>query len=236
MSQLENIPGKENEEKVMFQKKETIPGKGEPFQQEPERQDYLDTVALNKKAGKPVNTVLKGSRITGDIKVSCDVEVSGEVQGNITSEGDAKIHIQGMCKGSLQTEDGDIVVSGELSDGNIISGGSVTVTGSFKGGEISAKDKLSIDGILEGKIKAKEVEIGAKTTGTAEITYTDFISIAKGAKINGSIKHQAKKSEETDKTMGNGRIVSIGSQAGKSAKDTKKDDEKVEEVAAKSNT
>jgi len=70
-----------------------------------------------------LNTLLKGSRLTGDITVSCDMELSGEVEGNITCEQNANIVIKGICKGSIKTEEGNVTIEGEINSGDIISGG-----------------------------------------------------------------------------------------------------------------
>ena len=179
----------------MFEKKEVNLNQGEATRKEGEKQDHVDALSTMKKSNRPTNTVLKGSRITGDIKVNCDVDVSGEVLGNITSDGDAHIHIQGLCKGTVQTAEGDIIVSGDLQDGNIISGGNVTVTGSFKGGEMRAKEKLYIDGTFEGRLQANDIEVGPRTQGKGELVYGEFISIARGARIDANVVHEGKKAK-----------------------------------------
>jgi hypothetical protein len=37
-------------------------------------------------SSKKSNTILKGSKLTGDINVTCDLELAGDVEGNITSK------------------------------------------------------------------------------------------------------------------------------------------------------
>ena len=198
----------------MFQKREVKPMSGEVIDQQPQRQDYIDTVNMNDTKRRPTNTVLRGSKITGDIKVSCDMDVSGEIQGNITSEGEANIHIQGTCNGSVETKKGNIIISGQLNNGNIVSGGNVTITGTFKGGEVCAQEKLYVDGTFEGKIVANEVEVGPQTQGKGEIVYGEFISIARGARIEAKVT-QGKKASDADKRLSSGKIVSMPAQQAK---------------------
>ncbi len=140
----------------------------------------------------PGNTILKGSKLIGDITVSCDLELSGEIQGNITSEKNANIIIRGVCKGNIETREGNVDIEGELEGGNIIAGNNVTITGKFKGGEIRAKGKISINGEFSGKLEADEIEIGPDTKGNGEILYREYISIARGAKIEAHISQVSK--------------------------------------------
>lgn len=134
-----------------------------------------------------VNTILKGSRVTGDITVSCDLELSGEVIGNITCEQGSNILIKGICRGSIKTDAGNATIEGELHDGDIIGGGDITITGKFNGGEIISKGRIRIDGEFCGRLEGNEIEIGANAVGKGELFYREFISISKGAKIEGQI-------------------------------------------------
>jgi len=134
-----------------------------------------------------VNTLLKGSRLTGDITVSCDMELSGEVEGNITCEQNANIVIKGACRGSIKTEEGSATIEGELSEGDIIAGGDITVTGKFSGGKAISKGKIRINGEFSGRLEAKEIEIGPNAKGRGELFYRESISISRGAKIEAQI-------------------------------------------------
>jgi cytoskeletal protein CcmA (bactofilin family) len=199
--------------------------------QEPERLGYIDTTSLTEKRTKPSNTVLKGSKITGDINVSCDLDVSGEIHGNITSDGDANIHIQGVCMGSVHTKQGNIIISGQLSKGDIVSGGTVTLTGSFKGGLIQAKEKISINGEFEGKLESKEVEVGAETVGKGEIIYGEFVSIARGAKIEATVTHRAQNGVAEKKA----KDINVARKSPTSGTTAVKDDNSHESPAEKEN-
>ena len=138
---------------------------------------------VESKKSDSVNKILKGSKLSGNIHVTCDMELSGDVEGNITSEQDSSIVIKGSCKGNIETKGGSVVIDGQLSEGNIIAGRDVTITGKFHGGEVRAKGRVYINGEFNGKLEGNEVELGPKAHGKGEISYMENISVAKGAKI-----------------------------------------------------
>jgi cytoskeletal protein CcmA (bactofilin family) len=133
------------------------------------------------------NTILKGSKLIGDINVTCDLELSGEIEGNITSELNSNIVIKGCCKGNIYTREGNVVIDGELNSGDIIAGNNVKISGKFNGGEVKAKGKIYINGEFQGRLEANEIEVGPGASGNGELLYRECISIAKGAKIEGQI-------------------------------------------------
>jgi cytoskeletal protein CcmA (bactofilin family) len=153
------------------------------------------TVARSSK----VNKILKGSKMLGDINVTCDLEVSGDVDGNITSLQESNILIKGVCKGSIETKKGSVEIEGELQGGNITAGKDVKITGKFNGGEVRAAGKIFVNGEFNGKLEGDEVEIGANSSGKGEIFYKEYISISKGAKVEVQIS-QAKQSLKEIKT------------------------------------
>ena len=130
-----------------------------------------------------VNKILKGSKLTGDINVTCDLEVSGDVDGNITSMQESNILIKGVCKGNITTKEGSVDVVGELQGGNINAGKDVKISGKFNGGEVKAAGKIFIDGEFNGRLEGNDIEIGANCRGKGEIFYKEFISISRGAKV-----------------------------------------------------
>jgi cytoskeletal protein CcmA (bactofilin family) len=138
-----------------------------------------------------VNQILKGSKLTGDINVTCDLEVSGDVDGNITSMQQSNILIKGLCKGNIETKEGSVSIEGELQGGNITAGKDVKISGKFNGGEVKAGGKIFVDGKFSGKLAGNDIEIGANSTGKGEIFYQEFISISRGAKVDVKIS-QAK--------------------------------------------
>jgi cytoskeletal protein CcmA (bactofilin family) len=83
-----------------------------------------------------VNKILKGSKLIGDINVTCDLELNGDVEGNITSKQNSNILIKGACKGNIETKEGSVEIEGELRGGNITAGKDVKISGKFKGGEV----------------------------------------------------------------------------------------------------
>lgn len=132
---------------------------------------------------RQVNTILKGSKITGDIKVECDLEVIGDVEGNITAQEDSNIVIKGSCTGNIETGRGNVDIRGELRNGNITTGGNVSISGKFTGGEVKAKGRIYVDCEFKGKLEGSEIEIGSNAHGKGELCYKEYISVARGAKI-----------------------------------------------------
>lgn len=130
-----------------------------------------------------VNTILKGSKLIGDINVTCDLELSGDVEGNIRSIRKSNIVIKGTCTGNIETSEGSVDIVGELKGGNIIAGENVTISGKFNGGEVKANGRIYVNGEFNGKLEANEVEIGANACGKGEVFYKENISISKGAKV-----------------------------------------------------
>ena len=131
-----------------------------------------------------VNQILKGSKLTGDINVTCDLEVSGDVDGNITSLQQSNILIKGLCKGNIETKEGSVSIEGELQGGNITAGKDVKISGNFNGGEVKAGGKIFVNGKFSGRLEGNDIEIGANSTGKGEIFYKEFISISRGAKVD----------------------------------------------------
>jgi cytoskeletal protein CcmA (bactofilin family) len=146
-----------------------------------------------------VNKILKGSKLIGDINVTCDLELSGDVEGNITSMQNSNILLKGVCKGNIETKEGSVVIEGELSGGNITAGKDVKISGKFIGGEIKALGKIFIDGEFNGKLEGNDVEIGANSSGKGEIFYKEYISISRGATVDVQIS-QTKESLQEVKT------------------------------------
>jgi cytoskeletal protein CcmA (bactofilin family) len=134
-----------------------------------------------------INTICKGSKVTGNMVVSQDLQMNGDIEGNITAENNASIFIKGTCKGNIDAKGGSVEIEGEMSGGNISAGGYVKVTGKFLGGKIQAKDKIHINGEFTGSLESNEVELGAAARGKVEILYRETLCIQKGAKMEGKI-------------------------------------------------
>lgn len=136
---------------------------------------------------KKLNTILRGSRLTGDILVTCDLELSGEILGNITAKDNSSICIKGSCRGSIETPSGNVQIDGEMVEGDITAGGDVHITGKFIGGSVVAGGRCYIDGEFIGRIEANDIEIGSNAQMKGEFNYREGLSIIKGAKIAGSL-------------------------------------------------
>ncbi len=133
-----------------------------------------------------MNAINKGSKVTGNIVVSQDLYVTGDIEGNITGENNSNIFIKGSCKGNIKTA-GSIEIDGEISGGDIAAGGYVKITGKFNGGKIQAKERIHINGEFTGSLESSEIEVGASAKGKGEIFYKESLSIEKGAKVEGRI-------------------------------------------------
>ena len=131
-----------------------------------------------------VNKILKGSKLIGDINITCDLELSGDVEGNITSMQNSNIIIKGICKGNIETKEGSVDIEGELRGGNITAGKDVKISGKFNGGEVKAGGKIFIDGEFDGKLEGNDIEIGGNSNGKGEIYYKEYIAISRGAKVD----------------------------------------------------
>ena len=134
-----------------------------------------------------MNTIFKGSKVTGNMVVRQDLQMNGDLEGNITAENNASIFIRGTYKGNIDAKGGSVEVEGEMSGGNISAGGYVKVTGKFLGGKIQAKDKIHINGEFTGSLESNEVELGSAARGKGEILYKETLCIQKGAKMEGKV-------------------------------------------------
>lgn len=142
---------------------------------------------LNRKAPQKANTILKGSKLVGNITITQDLELTGDVEGDITSEEDSNIIIKGTCRGNIRTRGGSVEIEGEMTEGDIIAGDYVRITGKFNGGKIEAREKIYINGEFSGKLESKEIEVGPSAQGKGELYYKESVSIEKGAKVEGQI-------------------------------------------------
>jgi cytoskeletal protein CcmA (bactofilin family) len=167
--------------------------KGQHVHEDASAADVIDTHRehsadrTDAQAVKTKNTILKGNKLIGDINVSSDLELSGEIEGNITSEQNSNIVIKGNCRGSITTREGSVTIEGELNSGNITAGSNITISGKFEGGEAKAQKRVMVNGEFKGRLEADEIEIGPEARGSGEIFYKEHISIAKGAQIEGKI-------------------------------------------------
>lgn len=132
---------------------------------------------------RKVNTILRGSKVKGDISVSCDLVLSGDVEGNITAREDSNITIKGSCKGNIETGRGNIDIRGTLQSGDITTGGNVSISGKFTGGGVKAGGKIYVNCEFTGRLEGNEIEVGPHAHIKGELFYREFITISRGAKV-----------------------------------------------------
>ncbi len=148
---------------------------------------------------KSSNTILKGSKLIGDINITNDLELSGEVEGSIKSIKDSNIILKGTCKGNIDTKGGSVYIEGSLEGGSIDAGNEVSVTGKFNGTSIKAVNRIYVNGEFNGRLEANEIEIGPKAVGKGELHYKELISIARGAKVDVQIGQSQPELKVVDK-------------------------------------
>lgn len=176
----------------MFKKKESEP--------EYIKLDNQRNMSAQDAGASRVNTILKGSKLTGDINVTCDLDLSGEVEGNISSEHDSNIVIKGICRGNIKTREGNVDIEGELIGGDVIAGGNVKISGKFNGGMVKAKGKIHVNGEFKGRLESNEIEIGPDAKGSGELIYNEYISVSRGAQIEAQISQLQKELKTVKKS------------------------------------
>ncbi len=149
---------------------------------------------------RKVNNILKGSKVTGDINVTCDLVLSGDVVGNITARDNSSIVIKGSCKGNIESGRGDVDIRGELRSGNITTGGNVSISGKFAGGEVKAGGKIFVNCEFTGLLEGTEIEIGANAHVKGELFYKEYISVSRGAKVEVHLCRIQEESKKENKT------------------------------------
>ncbi|MCR5066825.1 MAG: polymer-forming cytoskeletal protein [Erysipelotrichaceae bacterium] len=133
------------------------------------------------------STVIEG--LAGTITCGGDVELKGQFNGTLKSEGNA--YISGTLQGSIKAND-ILIVDGAKIDGTITSRATLTVE---KGSKIAADLKAknaSIDALVNGNI---EVNNQLDVLSSAEINgavSAERLSVAAGALLEGNmvIKHK----------------------------------------------
>lgn len=146
-------------------------------------EEYEEQPAVN---SENVTVISKGTVIVGDIKSDSDIEMFGEITGNVTTTGNVKINgkqagdVQGssinlfscIVKGNMNAAedinvDSDSVVVGDIKCGNL------TIDGKLKG-NIHVMGNVSCEGnaIILGDIASTTISInsGAKIKGNLEVS------------------------------------------------------------------
>jgi cytoskeletal protein CcmA (bactofilin family) len=89
------------------------------------------------RGSEPVNLVLKGTRLEGDLNFASQLVVAGHIKGNITCQGTLFIERGGRVEGRVQAP--GIVAHGEL-EGTVLATAYLEIcTGAVVGGDVSAR-------------------------------------------------------------------------------------------------
>jgi len=173
------------------------------FKKDPPRDISKHTGNMNADVNtdeRQVNNILRGSKVTGDISVSCDLVLSGDVEGNITARENSNIVIKGSCKGNIETGKGNVDIRGTLQSGNITTGGNVSISGKFTGGEVKAGGKIFVNCEFTGRLEGNEIEVGAHAHIRGELFYKEFITISRGAKVEVHLCRMQEEQKGNNKT------------------------------------
>ena len=143
-------------------------------------------------ANKEVNTILKGTRITGNIDITGDLKFGGEIEGNITSKQDSNIVINGICRGNVETGEGDVDINGELQNGNITAGRNVSILGKFNNGKIKENPETREENIdISGEFHGGNITAGRNVSILGEFNGGEVKSNGKvyvNGKFNGKLE------------------------------------------------
>ena len=86
---------------------------------------------------EPVNLILEGTRLDGDLNFASQLVVAGQVKGHIRCEGTLFIERGARVEGRIEAP--DIIVHGELA-GTVRATGALEIcTGAVVGGDVSAR-------------------------------------------------------------------------------------------------
>jgi cytoskeletal protein CcmA (bactofilin family) len=162
-----------------FKKKEAY------FEKEEQTEEVVQLVQPTpQKTSNLVTVIQKGTIIDGNLRVEGNVEVHGEVNGNVTCN--THVTVFGTVKGNIVAD------SGHLNDGFVI-------------GNVSIKQDLFVGTQTEilGDVQAKSFVVNGKVKGSCSVSDTISINnsgvilgdivtgelvVEKGAVIQGNIK------------------------------------------------
>ncbi len=183
-------PEKEKEKEKMHSEKTVsilkLPERGIINESAAGEDGAADIMAGPRNAGL-MNAIISGSKLTGNMVITRDLEITGDYEGDITSEENSNIFIKGTCKGNVRTKGGSVEIEGSMNGGDIVAGGYVKVTGKFHGGKIQAATRIHINGEFSGTLESSEIEVGSNAQGKGELVYREHLSIEKGARVEGRV-------------------------------------------------
>lgn len=130
----------------------------------------------------------RGTVIEGNIKAEGDVELLGELKGDIESDGKVTLHtsVTGNVRAKSLT-----FVGGELT-GDIFTGGSFVLgRDSVVNGNIQAND-VTCAGSINGNIDIKDTLMLEETAVINGDIKTGFLSMSRGAVVRGKVEMNVK--------------------------------------------
>lgn len=170
---------KENRKYMDFRKKESY------FEEEDKVEELQEQVSQpTPKPSNLVTVIQKGTIIDGNLRVEGNVEIHGEVNGNVTCN--THITVFGAVKGNIVAD------SGHLSDG-FVTGNVNTKQDLFVGsqteilGDVAAKSFV-VNGKIKGNCTISEMLSINKTGVVLGDIVTGELLVEKGAVIQGNIK------------------------------------------------
>lgn len=150
------------------------------------------TTAANAEAAPAVAAertyIGRGTVIEGNIKAEGDVELLGELKGDIESDGKVTLHtsVTGNVRAKSLT-----FVGGELT-GDIFTGGSFVLgRDSVVNGNIQAND-VTCAGSINGNIDIKDTLMLEETAVINGDIKTGFLSMSRGAVVRGKVEMNVK--------------------------------------------
>ena len=150
------------------------------------------TAAVNAEAAPAVAAertyIGRGTVIEGNIKAEGDVELLGELKGDIESDGKVTLHtsVTGNVRAKSLT-----FVGGELP-GDIFTGGSFVLgRDSVVNGNIQAND-VTCAGSINGNIDIKDTLMLEETAVINGDIKTGFLSMSRGAVVRGKVEMNVK--------------------------------------------
>lgn len=126
--------------------------------------DFMDSAPEQPKEFATI--IAPGTVIRGSVESDCNVEVYGEVQGDIVSAKDLKL--KGKIRGNATG--GDVELSGLHMVGNVVASGIAT---------------MDADSEIEGDVTAKSVTMDGKIWGNVQVS--DLLSLESRAVICGRV-------------------------------------------------
>ena len=143
--------------------------------------DFMDSIP--EEPGRVTTVIAPGTVIRGSVESDCDVEVYGEVQGDIVTTRDLKLKgkIQGNATG------GNVELSGIHMVGNITATGVATMDASSEvEGDVAAKSVI-LNGKIWGNVQvSKRLSLESSAVICGRVS-AEKLSVEEGAVIQGEI-------------------------------------------------